>query len=455
MRPDDLRTFLHLIEQADQLARVPVMVDPRLELATIVDCAGRGQSAHKALLFEQVYGSGLPVAVNLFGSMERIAWAFGTTDLEGLAERLEQDLEATGKGEPVGALQTLCAADAWQPTVSSRPEWRLVGTGRVGLGILPRIVAWPGDGGPFLTLAQVFTRHPQTGVRNCGMYRVQYHEHGAATLRCRAGSGAARHLAAWHERHLPMPVAVVLGGPPVLAWAAGAPLPEGVEEAAFCGYLTGRRLEMSVCPGSDLQVPASAEVVIEGVIAPGATAVEGPFGNHTGGYDAEPAAPLMEIVAVHARPGAIYPWTLVGPPPRENVQLARASERLLLPLLKMALPSLRALHMPGEGIFHRAALVTVDAAEQRPAAELAGLLWATPLLNGARLLVVGAADHDPHDIAAVFWRTLNRADWSRDLLVSGQRMVIDARRRPPGEPVRSDPAVLEKVLGRWQEYRID
>lgn len=252
-----------------------------------------------------------------------------------------------------------------------------------------------------------------------------------------------------------MPVAIALGGPPVLTWAAGAPVPDVVDEVAFCGYLTGARLAMSACMTSDLQVPASAEVVIEGIVEPGATAVEGPFGNHTGGYDADHQAPLVRVLAVHARSGAICPWTLVGPPPRENVQLARVTERLFLPLLKMALPTLQGLHMPAEGIFHRAAIVTVGPGEERPLSELAGILGETMLLKGSRLLIVGAADHDPSDPSAVFWRTLNRADWSRDLLVDNGRLAIDARRLPPGEPVRCDPEVLGRVLGRWKAYGID
>jgi 4-hydroxy-3-polyprenylbenzoate decarboxylase len=348
----------------------------------------------------------------------------------------------------------LCEADEWQPMTVSRPPWCERNCSALGLDLLPMIKAWPGDGGPYLTLAQVFTRHPDGGKLNCGMYRIQSHGRYAATMRCRAGSGAARHLSAWQRCGLAMPVAIALGGPPVLTWAAGAPLPDAVEEAAFCGYLTGKKLAMSPCTTSDLRVPASAEIVIEGLVAPGAVAVEGPFGNHTGVYDSDPAAPLVRVVAVHARPGAVYPWTLVGPPPMENIQLARATERLFLPLVKMAVPTVRQLHMPAEGIFHRAAVVTVDPAEERPLGELAGLLGETLLLKGSRLLIIGAEDLHPSNPAEVFWRVLNRVDWTRDLLVEDGRLAIDARRRPQGEPVHCDPGVLAKVLEHWKEYRI-
>jgi len=455
MRADDLMTFVHLLEQADQLARVPVSVDPHLELATIVDLVSKGAGQRRALLFEQVRGAQLPVAANLFGTPERVAWALGTTDLEALAQRLENDLCRCGVADAAAALRALCMAAEWQPINVSEPPCYEVDHSRHGLTLLPPITAWPGDGGPYLTLAQIYTRHPDGGALNCGMYRIQCHDRGEATIRCRPGSGAARHLAAWQQRGLGMPVAVALGGPPVLSWAAGAPLPEGVEEAAFGGYLTGQPISMSACQHSDLLVPASAEIVIEGVIEPGAVRAEGPFGNHTGHYDRAAAAPLMRVRSVHGRDGATYPWTLVGPPPMENLQLARATARLFLPLVKLEVPTVHALHMPAEGIYHRAALITVDPGETRPFADLARLLWGTLLLQGSRLLVVAAADHDPHDAAGVFWRVLNRVDWGRDLLVADGRLAIDARHLPFGVPVHSDPKTVAKVLARWSEYRIE
>jgi 4-hydroxy-3-polyprenylbenzoate decarboxylase len=452
---EDLKTFVQLLEQADQLARVPVEVNPCLELAAIVDRVSKGAGQRRALLFEQVRGATMPVAANLFGTPERVAWALGSTDLEGLAQRLEGDLHRCGAVDAVTALRALCLAADWQPVMVSRPPCREIDHSAQGLALLPAIKAWPGDGGPYLTLAQVYSRHPDGGSLNCGMYRMQCHDRRAATIRCRPGSGAARHLAAWQQRGLAMPVAVALGGPPILSWAAGAPLPEGVEEAAFCGYLGRQPLAMSVCQSSDLLVPASAEVVIEGVIEPGAVRAEGPFGNHTGSYDSDTAAPLLRVLSVHGRNGAMYPWTLVGPPPMENLHLARATARLFLPLVKLDLPTVRALHMPAEGIYHRAALVTVDPGEARPLAELARLLWNTLLLQGSRLLVVAVADHDPSDPAAVFWRVLNRVDWRRDLLVADGRLAIDARRLPDGEPVHGDAETLAQVLKRWSEYRID
>ncbi|NJC89026.1 MAG: UbiD family decarboxylase [Desulfuromonas sp.] len=455
MSSDDLRSFIHLLEQADQLARISTLVDPYLELAGIVDRVSKGAGRGRGLLFETVQGTAMPVAANLFGSLERVGWALGTTDLEETAHRFAADLLATGEVDGECALRILSGKEEWQPTIGNNPVCRTVNHSRQGLRVLPLVTAWPGDGGPYLTMAQTYSRPPDGGALNCGMYRIQIHDSHTATMRCRSGSGAARHLAAWHARGVAMPVAVALGGPPILNWAAAASLPGDVEEAAFCGYLRGRPLSLSNCQSCDLQVPASAEVVIEGVIEPGATRSEGPFGNHTGSYDVETVAPVLKVLSVHAREGAICPWTLVGPPPMENIQLARATAGLFLPLVRMSLPTLRSLHLPAEGMFHRAALVTVDPDEKRPLKEVARLLWGTSLLKGARLLVIGAADHDPRDPSAVFWRVLNRTDWQRDLLIENSQMAIDARRLPSGEPVHCDPGVLAKVYARWHEYGLD
>ncbi len=451
----DMRVFLHLIEQADQLARVQVIVDPCLELATIVDQVGKAGDTNRALLFEKVRGTALPVAVNLFGSEQRMAWALGTTDLEALATKLAKDLAATGLNDPEQALISLCAELKYHPAVCSQASCRKIDQTKQGLKFLPQVQSWPGDGGCYLTLAQVITRGYDDALQNCGMYRVQLIDEQHAAVRCRAGSGMMQHLAQWHAAGKSMPVAVVLGGPPVLTWAATAPLPQGVDELDFCGYLTGQRLAVTACDSHDLLVAADAEVVIEGTLDPGAQGCEGPFGNHTGYYDPVGSAPIMKVSRITSRTDAICPWTLVGPPPRENIYMARATARLLVPLMRMALPTLRAIFMPEEGIFHRAALVTVDVKEERPLKELAQILRGTLLLKDARLLVVGADDHDPRDAAGVFWRVLNRVERDQDLLVENGWLTVDARRIPQGEPVRCDPTVLHTVLARWAGYRIN
>ena len=451
MVPSDLHEYLQMLESAGWLVRVPAEVDPQLELATIVDRVIKSPDGGKALFFEKVCGTHMPVAANLLATTEGIALALGVENLQGLTEELKRNLAATGEVAPAKALAKLVKAAEWQPVISTMPDW-LSAAGK--LDMLPRIKAWPGDGGAYLTLPQVYSRHPAIGTLNCGMYRVQLHGPDTATIRFRPGSDAAGQLAAWHARGEAMPVAVALGGPPVLTWLAGMALPAEVPEVAFAGYLSRRPLQMSPCRHSDLLVPASAEVVIEGTIPPGLTRREGPFGNHTGSYDVEQSAPVMQVLTVHCRRDAIFPWTLVGPPPKENVAMAKAATALLLPLVQMAVPSVRRLHMPDSGIFHRVAFVNLDLNEERPLAAIAEELWSTELLRGSRLLVLGADDHDAGDPAAVFWRMINRVDWSRDLLVVEDRLVVDARRLQ-GTAVAADPSVVNKVLKRWSDYHID
>lgn len=454
MYPVSLREFLEKLEQAGQLARVAVEVDPYLELATIVNQVNQLPAGGPALLFPRVKGATLPVTTNLLATRQRVAWAIGTNDLGSVAARFAAELQATGCADPGEALALLVGAAQWQPRVTASPpadSW----SGTVStLADLPHIKAWPGDGGAYLTMAQVHTRHPESGALNCGMYRVQLHAPQTATVRFRQGSDAAQHLQAWHARGKAMPVTLVLGGPPVLTWAAGLPLPAGVAETAFCGYLCRHPLVMNCCQTNDLPVPAEADIIIEGEIAPGAFLDEGPFGNHTGGYDMAAATPLLRVLSVRAREQALFPWTLVGPPPQENIAMAQAAAELLLPLVQLVTPTLRRLHMPAEGIFHQAACVTLDPVDNRPLCEVAGELWRSCLLKRSRLLVVGIDDHDPHDASAVFWRVLNRVEWSRDLLIENGQMVIDARRLPATGVIQTDPQILARVLGKWREYQL-
>mgnify|MGYP001108500762 CR=1 FL=1 len=453
MSLQDLREFITLLEKTGQLARVSVSVDPHLELAAIVNQTVKMPGGGLGLLFEKVRGTNLAVACNLFGSLQRMALAFGTPDIKVLSGGLALDLASTGISSPPQALAAVLKALPHQSTVERDPLWRRSSAQSFGLDKLPAIRAWPGDGGSYLTLGQVYTRDSEAAEWNCGMYRVQVHGAGSATVRFREGSDGARHLASWHRRGQAMPLAIALGGPPLLTWAAGMRLPKGVSEVDFCSYLAGVPLAMSPCQTCDLKVPSSAEWVIEGVVPPGVWRRDGPFGNHTGGYDIEEQAPELQVLSVCCRSEAVYPWTLVGPPPQENIAMARAAGLVLLPLLQLAVPSVRQLHMPDEGIFHGVAFITVAADDVRPLREIAEDLWASDLLKRSRLLVLGGADQDARDPAAVFWRVLNRVNWQRDLLVAGERLAVDARCMS-GDPVRSEPEIVAQVLERWADYGI-
>ena len=453
--PRCLQSYLQMAEASGQVKRIGVQVDPVLELSTIVDQARSTGHAGNVLLFEQVQGCAMSVAANLFGTPRLVDLALGIESRSDVAARLYDDLMAAGAGDSDAALRKLCSKVEHKPVVSASAEGREVITSSQGLALLPGIISWPGDSGIAMTMVQVVTRSPESPVQNSGLYRVRILDAHRALLACRGGSGMAAHLRAWADRGEPAPVALVLGGPPILTWASSAPLPEGVDEMAFCGYLSGAPLPVICCETHGLRVPATAEVIIEGEVAPGAVAEMGRFGNHTGSYAEGGAVPMMTVRKITTRKHPICPWTLVGAPPRENIQLAKISAALLLPLLTLKVPTVRALDLPDETIFHGGAVVNVSGQEGRSLPELADALRSSMLLRDSKLLVIGADDHRPEDLRGVLWRVMNRAEWQHDVLIKGHMMTVDARRVPPGGPVSAAPAIAELVQKRWREYGLE
>ncbi|MDT8440618.1 MAG: UbiD family decarboxylase [Desulfuromonadales bacterium] len=449
VRPDDLHSFITLLDQADQLARVTAEVDPYLEAAAIIDRVSKGAAEGRALLFSAIRGAELPVAANLLGSRQRVAWALGTTDLHSLAEKITNDLSPLKNMNGDQALIRLCGVENWQ-SVDGRHECTVDLTAG-GLSRLPLLQFWPQDGGRYITLGQVLTAD-RAGRQNCGIYRLQQLDAHRLAVQLRPGAGAARHLRAWHAGGKPLPVAITLGGPPALTWAASLPLPAMIDEAHFVGYLTGRPLTMAACRHNDLKVPATAEILIAGEIRPGEVALEGPFGNHTGGYGAATPQPVIRVSGIYARANAIYPTTLVGPPPMENANMAEAACQLLLPLLQHDLPWVRALSMPSPGIQHRGTLLAVDRACDLPLTEIGRHLAQSRLLRNARLLVLFDADSRLDDPAELYWRIINTPDWRARCRVSSGRLLLDARRPGNWLAVVPDRDVRKKVLKRWSEY---
>jgi 4-hydroxy-3-polyprenylbenzoate decarboxylase len=451
--PRDLRELLAALEGAGELQRVAATADPQLEIAAIVDRVCKGPGGGPALYFERPADYAAPVLANLFGSPRRLARALGVAGLDALGTRLGAALAAAGAGESSGdgfqRLARLLAAPCWQPRLLADGPCREVGGDAALLRAIPALHAWPGDGGRYLTLPLVFTRPPGGGVVNCGMYRLQLYADDTLGLHLAAGADAARHLAAWGERNEAMPVAVALGGPPALLFAAGLPLPPGVAETALAGWLQGAALEMVACTASGLAVPAMAEYVIEGEIRPGESRLEGPFGNHSGRYVPAAPAPLLRVARVGRR-RPLYPCTVVGPPPMEDCFLAKAAERLLLPLLQIDIPEVVDWNLPLATIFHGAALV----AARVPAGGGGGLLERLrrhPLLARARLLVLFDAHVDVQDAAGCYWRAVNGADPGRDLHIAESRLAIDATGSDPAWEVGADAATRRRIAERWAE----
>jgi 4-hydroxy-3-polyprenylbenzoate decarboxylase len=355
----NLRAYLEALEKRGELRRVKVPVSAELEITEIADRMVK--SGGPALLFERVVGRDFPVAIGLFGTRARTAFALGVEDLDELAQKVERLLALSpgrgGLSALMGLLPKLPLLRGFFPKrVRRAPVQEVVLKGEaVDLTRLPVLKCWPLDGGPFITLPLVITRDPETGELNLGMYRMQVLDRRSTAMHWQLHKVGRRHLEKARKLGKKLPVAVALGGDPVLTYAATAPLPPlpGVSEFHLAGFLRGAPIELARGVTVDLPVPAEAEIVLEGYIDPEEPLVEeGPFGDHTGFYTPKDLYPRFHVTAITHRRGAIYPATIVGVPPMEDAYLIEATERLFLPALRLVLPEVADYHMPPEGVAH-------------------------------------------------------------------------------------------------------
>ncbi len=444
MTPVDLPDFLDQIERAHQLATIPAAMDPDQDIAAVINQMCKSRDGGQALLFEKVKGANLPLAANLFGSDHRMQICFGAgTSIDQRVARFKADLAATGRASSAQALKDIVGSQVPTALIDSSPLWQEQDITGEGLEALPALKSWPGDGGRYLTLAQVYTYHPESRVANVGLYRVQIIDRHTALLRCHPGSGGLQNMRAWHAQGKAMPAALVLGGPPIMTWAACTSLPGDVPEADFVGYLTGQPFRLSRCTDLNFSVPATAEIVIEGSVSPGEERLEGPFGNHTGRYVPAAPAPVLRIRQINRRKQAIYPCTVVGPPPMENIYMAKVAAKFLLTLLQHDCPWVHAVHMPAESIFHQAAFVAI--ATDQSAADVAMTLRQSRLLRNAKLLVLLPPEADAQRVAEVYWRVVNLDNLPQQLITVEGSLVIDTRCCGAVGSVQVDPHVLYRA----------
>jgi 4-hydroxy-3-polyprenylbenzoate decarboxylase len=418
-----LREFLDRLERAGELVRVREPVDPVLEMAALADRAAK--QGGPALLFESPAGraGAFPVAMNLFGTRRRTSWALSRDDFEQHAAELRSLLRTAPPAslwEKLKLLPTLGRLASMAPRhVSAAACQEVVHQGsEADLGLLPVLTTWPHDGGPFVTLPQVVTRDPETGARNVGMYRLQVLGPRRLAMHWQIHKTATAHYRAHQRRRERMPVAVALGGDPALSYCATAPLPPGVDEYLFAGFLRGEAVRMVKGVATGLDVPADADVVIEGFVDPGAPLVrEGPFGDHNGFYTLPDDYPAMEVAAITHRREAVYPATVVGPPPSEDYWLGTATARIFLPLLQMVFPEIVDMGFPAEGVFHNLCLVSMRKEFPGHARKLMHGLWGSGQMSSTKALVVFDEDVDVQDPSRAAWRALANVDARRDLVV--------------------------------------
>jgi 4-hydroxy-3-polyprenylbenzoate decarboxylase len=413
---DDLREWIDLLRREDELAEISAEVDPHLEITEIAVRAMR--SGGPALLFRNVKGSRHPLLINQFGTERRMCLALGVSRLDDVAARIQDVLELTppqglvDKLRALGKLKSL--ADSAPRTVSKAPCQEVV-LDQPDLDRLPVMTCWPDDGGPFITLPSVITRDPRTGGRNVGMYRLQKYDARSTGLHWQIHKDAA---ADWRAGEGRMEVAVALGTDPITAYAGSAPLPKHVDELMVAGFLRGKPVELVRCKTVDLEVPANAEIVLEGYCERGELRDEGPFGDHTGYYTPTEPFPVLHLTAMTMRRDAIYPSIVVGPPPMEDVWLGKATERIFLPAIRTTVPEIVDYDLPFAGAFHNVCIVSIRKAFPGHARKVMHAIWGTGLLSLTKGIVVVDEHVDVHDYNEVVWQLGANVDPARDVVLS-------------------------------------
>ncbi|MEO8480330.1 MAG: menaquinone biosynthesis decarboxylase [Gemmatimonadota bacterium] len=490
MSLDSLPAFIAAIEKIGELVRIDRPVRTELEIAEIADRTMKLPGGGPALLFTQpVMPDGsispIPVIINAYGSRRRMELALGTETLDAIGDRIADMLDLkvpSGIMGKLAMLPKLAEMAKFPPKTRSgrAPCQEVVHQGdEIDLDRIPFLKTWPDDGGRYITLPMVITQDPGRGTRNVGMYRVQVlgkRELAMHWQRHKSGAAHWREMAAKGEV---MPVVIALGGDPAAIYSGSAPLPPGIDEFLFAGFLRRSPVELTKAITCDLEVPSEAEIVIEGQIDPAeALVMEGPFGDHTGFYSLADLYPKMHVTAVTMKRNPVYPATLVGRPPMEDYWLGHATERIFLPLLKLTVPEIVDYHMPAAGIFHNLVFVSIDKQYPGQAYKVMHALWGQGLMSLSKVLVVVDKDVDVQNVDETWWVALNNIDPKRDVEFArgpidvldhssqhfsfGSKMGIDATRKWPEEgftrewpdKIVMDEATKGRVDAMWAELGI-
>ena len=474
----DLRDFIRALETHGELKRVAVEVDPVLEMTEFADRAVK--SGGPALLFEKPKGSRIPVLMNAFASQRRMELALEVSGIEEVAQRISEYLEMRMPEGLLGKLKMLPKlaemGSFFPKMVASGPVKEVIRREGFSLAEYPILHCWPQDGGRFVTLPLVFSRNPDTGKRNCGMYRMQVFDERSTGMHWQTHKQGAEH----YRRRMAegrggrMEVAVALGGDPATMYSAILPLPPDLDEMMIAGFLRRQPVEMVKCETCDLEVPAQSEIVLEGYVELGELRTEGPFGDHTGFYSLEDDYPVFHITCITQRKEPIYPTTIVGPPPMEDFYMGQAIERIFLPLMRLQLPEVRDISMPAEGVFHNLMLVAIRKSYPGHARKVMHAIWGLGQAMFTKCIVVVDEEVNVQDAREVAWRALNNIDPERDIEFVkgpvdsldhssrlpnyGSKMGVDATRkwreegftRPRPEVIRMTPEVQARVDELWK-----
>lgn len=412
----DLREFIEKLESSNELARIDFEVSPELEITEITDRVVK--KGGKALLFNRPKGYSIPVLTNAFGSERRMLMALEMKSFEEVKERIFSLI----KNPPSSLLDAVRSINKIKELMAVAPKKTsnspCMEKRAESLEKFPILKCWPKDAGKFITLPVVITKDPQTEELNAGVYRMQVfdgrttgmhwqiHKHGAEHLRKIKELGKDR-----------IEVAVAIGVDPAVLYSATAPLPEGISEFAFAGFLRGKRVELTDCETVDLEVPATAEIVLEGYVKTDELRIEGPFGDHTGYYTPPEPYPVFHITNIAHREDPIYHATVVGKPPMEDAWLGKATERIFLPIIQLLNPEIVDLNLPFEAGFHNLAVVSINKRYPGQAKKVMFSLWGTGMLSLTKIVIVVDSDVNVHDLSEVIWAVTTRFDPAKDIVI--------------------------------------
>src|SRR5216110_2703054 len=481
------RSFQDFVEQLDragELRRITEEVDTELVIAEWANREMKSPSGGKALLFENPIIDGkpsaFPVAINTMGSRKRIAMALGVNEVADLTQEIQLILKAKPPTDlregfallkqgihllharPKRVKEAACqeVVQILDSDQTSNNASLARTKSQISLLDLPILKCWPKDGGRFITFPNVHTCDPESGARNVGMYRMQIFDERTTAMHWQVHKVGARHGKVYYQRGERMPVAVTLGGDPALTFAATAPLPDGLDEILFAGFLRKKSVELVKCKTVDVEVPADADFVLEGFVQPGEMRPEGPFGDHTGFYTAVEDYPVFHLTAITHRRDGIYPTTIVGPPPMEDFYMGDATVRIFLPVFKMNFPEMVDMTLPPEGVFHNLVFVSIRKQYPYQAFKVMHGLWGMGQMMFSKYIVVVDEDCDVHNTSEVLFRLCANTDPARDTTIIknpsdsldhapseqniGSHMGFDATRKLPGENYhRPWPELLE------------
>ncbi len=476
MHYKDIQHFIKVLEKKKQLRRITAPVSADLEKTEITDRIVKKNG--EALLFENVKGSEFPLLINAFGTYSRMALALGVSKLEELGKGIEELIDLSNyqtlmdKALAVPKLAQMLTV--FPVKVRNAPCQEVVT--EPDLSKLPILKCWPDDGGKFFTLPLIFTKDPETGTQNIGMYRLQVYDKTTTGMHWHLHKDGREIYEKYKKLGGKMPVSVVVGCDPATIFAATAPLPKMIDEIMFAGYLRKFPVSITKSITNDIYIPANSEFVLEGYVDTNELRMEGPFGDHTGYYSEKDMYPVFHITKMTHKKSPVFMATIVGKPPMEDCYMAKATERFFLPLIKMLAPEIVEMNFPLEGVFHNCVIVSINKKFPGHAKKVMNTIWGMGQMMYTKMIIVVDKDVNPHDVSAVMWKVFNNIDAKRDVVLSdgpldaldhssnmrhlGTRMGVDATKKWKTEgydrewpdDIEMTQEVKDLVSKKWREY---